>query len=66
MNTLSKRILFFFAGLLAFVISLLLCLPVILLPPATAVPAWAWIPLAAADLAPVSYTHLTLPTSDLV
>ncbi len=51
MNTLPKRILSFFAVLMAFVISLLLCLPVILLPPATAVPAWAWIPLAAADVA---------------
>lgn len=51
MNTLFKRVLSFLARLLAFVISLLLCLPVILLPPATAVPAWAWIPLAAADLA---------------
>ena len=49
--TFPKRILSFLARLLAFIISLLLCLPVILLPPATAVPAWAWIPLAAADLA---------------
>ncbi len=31
--------------------ALIVCVPVILLPPATAVPAWAWIPLAATDLA---------------
>jgi pimeloyl-ACP methyl ester carboxylesterase len=49
--TLLKRILSLLVSVLAFVISLLLCLPVILLPPATAVPAWAWIPLAAAEMA---------------
>ena len=50
MNTV--QLIFAFLGrLLAFVIALILCVPVILLPPATAVPAWAWIPLAAADVA---------------
>ena len=47
MNTV--QLIFAFLGrLLAFVIALILCVPVILLPPATAVPAWVWIPLAAA------------------
>ncbi len=49
--TLLKRILSLLARLSAFIVSLLLCLPVILLQPATAVPVWAWIPLAAADVA---------------
>ncbi len=44
--TLFHRIFFFLAKLLAFVLSLLLCLPVILLPLATAVPALLWILLA--------------------
>jgi pimeloyl-ACP methyl ester carboxylesterase len=41
-----KRLFAFLARLLVLFISLLLCLPVILLPPATAVPALLWIPLA--------------------
>ena len=36
--------------LLAFLLALVLCLPILLLPQTTAVPAWAWIPLAAAGL----------------
>lgn len=46
-----QRVFAFVGRLLAFVIALILCAPVILLPPATAVPTWAWIPLAAADVA---------------
>ncbi len=49
--TLSTRLLAVLGRLLAFLLALGLCVPVILLPPATAVPAWAWLPLAAADLA---------------
>jgi len=41
----------FLGRLLALISALILCLPVILLPVATAVPAWIWIPLIAADLA---------------
>ena len=50
MNTV-EQILIFLGRLLVFLVTLVLCIPVILLPLATAVPAWAWIPLAAADLA---------------
>lgn len=46
-----RQILAFFGKLLAFLLASILCLPVILLPRASAVPAWVWIPLAAADLA---------------
>jgi pimeloyl-ACP methyl ester carboxylesterase len=45
-----RQILAFFGKLLAFLLASILCLPVILLPRASAVPAWIWIPLAAADL----------------
>ena len=45
-----KKLFFFLGRLLAFLLALVLCLPTVLLPQATAVPAWAWIPLAAADL----------------
>jgi pimeloyl-ACP methyl ester carboxylesterase len=50
MNTL-KRIVAASGRLLALLIALLLCLPVILLPIATSTPAWVWIPLAIACLA---------------
>ncbi len=46
-----RPILTFLGRALVFIIALILCVPVILLPPATAVPAWIWIPLAAADVA---------------
>lgn len=39
------------ARILATLMALLLCVPVILLPLTTAVPAWVWIPLGVADLA---------------
>lgn len=45
------RLFAFLGRLLGFVIALILCVPVILLPPATAVPAWVWAPLAAANVA---------------
>lgn len=35
----------------ALIAAILLCIPVILLPPATSVPAWIWIPLGLADVA---------------
>lgn len=52
-NTTSfiKKILARLGHLLAFLLSMVLCLVVILLPLTTAVPAWVWIPLALADLA---------------
>lgn len=46
-----KQILTFLGRLLSFLLTAILCLPVILLPQATAVPTWVWIPLGAADLA---------------
>ena len=46
-----RPILTFLGRALVFIIALILCVPVILLPPATAVPAWIRIPLAAADVA---------------
>lgn len=51
LSTLLKRIFAFLGRLLAFLVFLLACLPVILLPNATAVPAWVWIPLVVVDLA---------------
>jgi pimeloyl-ACP methyl ester carboxylesterase len=45
-----RQILAFFGKLLAFLLALILCLPVILLPRASAVPTWVFIPLAAANL----------------
>jgi pimeloyl-ACP methyl ester carboxylesterase len=45
------RILVFLGRLVAFVLALVLCLPVALLPKATVVPAWIWIPLFAINLA---------------
>jgi len=50
-STLAKNMLVFLVRLLVLIISLILCLPVVLLPQATAVPAFIWFPLAAADLA---------------
>ncbi len=46
-----KQILSMLGRFVVFLVSLILCLPVILLPQATAVPAWVWLPLAAVDLA---------------
>ena len=46
-----KRVLAFLGRTLALLMALLLCVPVLLLPLATNVPAWVWIPLAAATLA---------------
>lgn len=50
-QTLLRRILSFLGRLLAFLLSLLFCLPLILLPLATAVPAVLWIVLAALAVA---------------
>jgi pimeloyl-ACP methyl ester carboxylesterase len=46
----AGRIASFLGRTLILVLTLLLCLPVILLPSATSVPAWIWIPLALADV----------------
>lgn len=46
----AKRVFGFLGRLLALLIVLLTLLPVVLLPQATAVPAWVWIPLAVADV----------------
>ena len=46
-----KRVLTFLGRTLALLMALLLCVPLLLLPLATNVPAWVWIPLAAATLA---------------
>lgn len=50
-SSLGKCILAAVGRSLAFILALILCIPVILLPPATAVPTWAWVLLAAADVA---------------
>ncbi len=44
-RTFTYRILSALGRILAFIAAILLCLPVILLPLTTAVPAWVWIPL---------------------
>ena len=46
-----KRVLTFLGRTLALLMALLLCVPVLLLPLATNVPAWVWIPLAVATVA---------------
>lgn len=46
-----KRIVFTLARLLIFLVSVLLCIPIILLPLSTPVPAWIWIPLGIMDIA---------------
>jgi len=46
-----KRVLTLLGRTLALLMALLLCVPVLFLPLATNVPAWVWIPLAAATLA---------------
>lgn len=46
-----NRIFSFLGRLLALLLFVLLCLPVALLPNATAVPAWVWVPLALMDVA---------------
>lgn len=45
-----KKLLILLGRLLAFILALIFCLPVLLLPQATAVPVWIWVPLAAVDL----------------
>jgi pimeloyl-ACP methyl ester carboxylesterase len=47
--------------ILALVLSLLLCLPVVLLPYSTAVPAWVWILLALVDMALLILSFRLLP-----
>ncbi len=46
-----RQILALFGRFAALLVALLLCIPVLLLPQATAVPAWVWIPLAAINVA---------------
>lgn len=50
-TSIAKRILSFISRLAAAILCLVLCLPVILLPSATATPAWVWAPLGLIDLA---------------
>jgi pimeloyl-ACP methyl ester carboxylesterase len=50
-SSIGWRIAFIIGCILIVIVSILLCLPVVLLPLSTAVPAWTWILLAAADLA---------------
>jgi hypothetical protein len=50
LGKIARRIASFLGRSLILVLSLLLCLPVILLPSATLVPAWIWIPLVLADV----------------
>jgi pimeloyl-ACP methyl ester carboxylesterase len=45
-----KHILVGIGRFLAFLFALILCLPVLLLPMTTAVPAWVWLPLGIADI----------------
>jgi pimeloyl-ACP methyl ester carboxylesterase len=48
-----KRFLIGLILTLTFILSLILCLPIILLPLSTPVPAWIWVPLALADIASI-------------
>jgi pimeloyl-ACP methyl ester carboxylesterase len=50
LGKIAGRIASFLGRTLILVLTLLLCLPVILLPSTTLVPAWIWIPLALADV----------------
>ena len=45
-----KRVAIAIGYLLAFLVAMILCLPVILLPISTTVPAWVWIPLGIVDV----------------
>ncbi len=47
-GSILKRVFRFVGRALALLLALLLCIPVLLLPGATAVPAWVWLPLALA------------------
>jgi pimeloyl-ACP methyl ester carboxylesterase len=47
---LLRKVVLIVGYILAMLITILLCVPVILLPLSTAVPAWVWIPLAIADI----------------
>jgi pimeloyl-ACP methyl ester carboxylesterase len=49
--TLLQQTFTFLTRLLALLGALLLCIPVLLLPQATAAPAWVWVPLAAINMA---------------
>ncbi len=49
--TVFNRVLSITGWLLALLLALVLCVPVLLLPSATAVPAWVWVPLAVLDVA---------------
>ncbi len=56
-----KTILVILVKVIAVLLSLILCLPVILLPRATAVPVLIWLPLAATDLALIVIAFLLKP-----
>ncbi|RPJ27498.1 MAG: alpha/beta hydrolase [Chloroflexi bacterium] len=61
MKTIALKTASFLGRLLALLITLLLCLPVILLPFTTSVPAWTWILLALADIALLILRFRLLP-----
>ncbi|HEY9076161.1 MAG TPA: alpha/beta hydrolase [Anaerolineaceae bacterium] len=46
-----QKLLVFLCRLLIFLLALIFCLPIVLLPKATVVPAWIWVPFAVIDLA---------------
>ena len=50
-STFLQQTLALLGRLVALLATLLLCVPVLLLPQATAVPAWVWIPLGAINVA---------------
>ena len=50
-TSILKQSLYIFARTLAFLLALLLCIPVLLLPSATITPAWVWVPLALVSMA---------------
>ena len=57
----AYKIIAVISRILAIVLALLLCLPVLLLPFTTSVPAWAWIVLALADVAVILYLVRAAP-----
>jgi pimeloyl-ACP methyl ester carboxylesterase len=61
--TLARKGAMALGRLLSLILSLLLCLPVILLPFTTSVPAWVWIPLGIVDIAFVVLQFRFVPAS---
>lgn len=57
----ARKIFIALGRILAFIAAILLCLPVILLPVSTSVPAWIWIPLGIADVALIILQFRVVP-----